>query len=186
MKTIELHIPYEIQRTTNEPMTLERFQQTVLPLKDRLFRLALRLTSNRPEAEDIVQEVFIRLWKKREDLANVQNLEAWAVRMTKNLTIDRLRSKKHQTEDLPIASGTPDSETPHSITERKDTLDYIRKLMDQLPLKQKSVMQLRDVEGYSYQEIAQALEMPMNQVKVYLFRARQTMKNLLIQNRSLI
>lgn len=167
-------------------MTLQHFQETVLPLQNRLFRLALRLTENGPEAEDIVQEVFIRLWKRRSELAAIQNLEAWSVRMTKNLCIDRLRSTKEKTEDLLTSPATPDHETPHLIAERKDTVAHIQKLMDQLPVKQKTVMQLRDVEGYSYQEIAETLEIPLNQVKVYLFRARQAIKQALIKNRSLI
>ena len=159
-------------------MSLREFQHRVLPIKDKLFRFALRMVGNSPEAEDIVQEVFIKLWSSREALAEVQNMEAWGIRITKNLAIDKLREKFRHTAEISDALPLADTEAgPYERTEQNDTLAQIQQFIDQLPEKQRLVMQLRDIEGMSYQEIAEALELPMPQVKAYLHRARQAVRS---------
>ena len=163
-------------------MQLREFQNQVLPFKDRLFRVARQVLNNPPEAEDVVQEVFIKLWTKRKDLAGIQNLEAWTVRVTKNLAIDKLRSRPAPAapieESWSVESGNA---SPHEMAESNDTVGHIRQLMRNLPEKQRLVMHLRDVEEYSYQEIVDALNIPMAQVKVNLYRARQQMKQWILE-----
>lgn len=164
-------------------MSLKIFNQDILPIKDKLYRFALRITGSGFEAEDVVQEVMIKLWNKRTDLSQYASIEAWSMRMTKNLSIDKLRSKHRRTEDL---TGTYDlaggDVSPHELAEQQDTIYHIRQLMNQLPEKQKMVMQLRDIEDMSYQEIADVMDIPMNQVKVNLFRARKAIRNKLTQS----
>lgn len=146
-----------------------------------MFRLALRLLNKREEAEDLVQEVLIKLWQQQERLSEIQNLEAWVVRLTKNQCIDKLRSGKtggHQEwkEGLDWADASP---LPDARAESADALYNLQKLMARLPENQRLVLHLRDVEGLSYQEITEALDLPLAQVKINLFRARQTMKSIL-------
>lgn len=152
----------------------------LLPYKDKMFRLALRMLSKREEAEDLVQEVLIKLWQQNDRLAEVQNLEAWVIRLTKNQCIDRLRGGnqgiREWKDGLDWADSTP---LPDARTESADTMQKLQKLMQRLPENQRMVMQLRDVEGMSYQEVGEALEIPLAQVKINLFRARQTMKTIL-------
>jgi RNA polymerase sigma factor (sigma-70 family) len=163
-------------------MSLKEFQYQVIPIKDKLFRLALRIMGNGPEAEDIVQEVFIKLWNTRNELAQIANIEAWSMRITKNLAIDKLRSKNRQTVELPVSlNDQRDPENPHTLTEYRDTVAKIQQLMDALPKKQRMVMQLRDIEGLTYQEIADSLDMPLNQVRVYLHRARQAIRGRILK-----
>jgi RNA polymerase sigma factor (sigma-70 family) len=158
-------------------MQLREFQQQVIPYKDRLFRMAQQVLRNGPEAEDVVQEVFIKLWSRRKDLGRIDNLEAWTVRVTKNLAIDKLRSRPAPAAPIEESwSIESDNSTPHEVAESNDTVNHIQQLMKQLPEKQRMVMHLRDIEEYTYQEIVDALDMPMAQVKVNLFRARQQMK----------
>ncbi len=155
-------------------MTTNEFQHTVAPIKDKLYRFALRMLDNIPEAQDVVQEVLIKLWQQRERLTQVTNVEAWTMRMTSNMSIDKMRNKHWRTEDVSgiVQFATPAS-SPDRLTEQADTMQHISNVIAQLPEKQRSVMHLRDIEGYSYQEIEEALGIPLNQVKVNLFRARK-------------
>lgn len=136
--------------------------------------MALRLTLNSQEAEDVVQDVIIKLWSMRERLEEVENLEAFALRMTRNLALDRQRMKINNTED--IDNIEPDRYVTTDHSDRKEQVESIRLVMQQLPEKQRSAMQLRDFEGYSYKEIAEMLSMTEDQVKINIFRARQFIK----------
>ncbi|NND34312.1 MAG: RNA polymerase sigma factor [Saprospiraceae bacterium] len=164
-------------------MSLQTFTNEVLPLKDKLYRFALRIVKDSPEAEDIVQEIMIKVWDKREDWSSWSSLEAMCMTMTRNLAIDRTRSKHRKVTDLPEGYDmVADSATPEQAASSKDMMNHIRHIIDQLPEKQKSIIQLRDVEGYTYKEIAELLEIPLSQVKVGVHRARLFLKNELIKS----
>ena len=161
-------------------MNPTEFKQTVLPLKDKMFRLALRMLNKREEAEDLVQEALIKLWQQHERLGEVQNLEAWVIRLTKNQCIDKLRGTKNGHKEWKDGLDQADSSPlPDAKTESADTMHKLQKLMERLPENQRLVMHLRDIEGMSYQEVADSLDLPLAQVKINLFRARQAMKNIL-------
>ena len=149
-------------------------KRDILPMKNVMYRMALRLTLNSQEAEDVVQDVIIKLWSMRERLEEVENLEAFALRMTRNLALDRQRMKINNTED--IDNIEPDRYVTTDHSDRKEQVESIRLVMQQLPEKQRSAMQLRDFEGYSYKEIAEMLSMTEDQVKINIFRARQFIK----------
>ncbi|MDL5050167.1 RNA polymerase sigma factor [Oscillatoria amoena NRMC-F 0135] len=164
-------------------MDLETFQNRVLPVKNKLFRFALRMLGNDEEAKDVVQEVFIRVWNGREQLADIQNMEAWCMRITKNLSLDKLRSIKRK-GTFPIDKGfdaTHADVTPDVQTELGESMQNVSQLIAALPEKQRQVIHLRDVEGYSYNEICETLELDMNQVKVNLFRARNAVREKLMK-----
>ena len=162
-------------------MHLENFKKLILPLKQKLFRFSLRIVGNGEEAEDVVQEVFIKMWKKREEWEQYQNIEAWCMQMTKNLSIDKLRSKHAHTSVIsPQMRLVANESRPDQQTETRDLVSQISQLMENLPEKQKMVVRLRDIEELSYQEIADHLDLSLTQVKVYLHRARQSLKSQLI------
>ena len=153
------------------------FRNDILPLKDKLFRLALRITFDRAEAEDIVQETMIRVWNKRDEWHELESVEAYCLTVTRNLAIDRSEKKDAQTVELTLeAEETPAASSPYDNLVSKERLRLIHKLMNDLPEKQRSIMQLRDIEGKSYKEIATLLKLTEEQVKVNLFRARQKVK----------
>jgi RNA polymerase sigma factor (sigma-70 family) len=159
-------------------MNFEAFQNRVLPAKNKLYRFALRLVGSEEEAKDVVQEVFIRVWNGREQMGEIVNMEAWCMRITKNLSLDRIRSNNRR-QTQPIEEGyniRHEALTPHETTELQESMQRINLLMAALPEKQRHVMHLRDVEGYSYNEICDILELDMNQVKVNLFRARNAVR----------
>ncbi len=153
------------------------FRKDILPLKDKLFRLALRITFDRAEAEDIVQETMIRVWNKRDEWDELESVEAYCLTVARNLAIDRSEKKDSQTVKLTIeAEQTPDASSPYDRLVNKERLKLVHRLVGELPEKQHLIMQLRDVEGKSYKEIAAALRLTEEQVKVNLFRARQKVK----------
>ncbi|WP_302459104.1 RNA polymerase sigma factor [Mediterranea massiliensis] len=153
------------------------FRTDILPLKDKLFRLALRITFDRAEAEDIVQETMIRVWNKRDEWDGLESVEAYCLTVARNLAIDRSEKKDSQTVELtPEVEQTPDASSPYDQLVNKERLKLVHRLVGELPEKQRLIMQLRDVEGKSYKEIAEALRLTEEQVKVNLFRARQKVK----------
>ena len=135
------------------------------------------------EAKDVVQEVMIKVWNGREQMAEVQNMEAWCMRITKNLSLDKLRSRQRRATDS-IDEGFEvrhEALSPHENTELNESMLRINQLIAALPEKQRQVIHLRDIEGYSYNEICEMLELDMSQVKVSLFRARNAVREKLVK-----
>lgn len=154
------------------------FRNDILPLKDILYRLALRITLNRAEAEDIVQDTLIKVWNRRDDWAQMDNIEAYSMTVCRNLALDRIERADNRTASLDD-NGTERPDTASSPLERTaqlDRIEIVRSLIDSLPEKQRSCIQLRDFEGRTYKEIARVLGISEEQVKVNIFRARQTIK----------
>lgn len=153
------------------------FRDDILPLKDKLFRVALRITFDRAEAEDIVQETLIKVWKKREEWNSLESIEAYCLTVAKNLAIDMRDKMVSQTEELtPANDQAQDDENPYEKLVQKERLMLVNSLIEALPEKQRQIMQLRDIEEKSYQEIAETLGITEDQVKINLFRARQKVK----------
>ena len=167
-------------------MNLQDFKDLMIPLQNKLYRYALRVVGNTEEAQDVVQEVFIKLWNKREQVANYQNIEAWCMTLTRNLSIDKLRSKhRKSTEKIPEGMSVTDSSaTPFQEAAYQDTLTRVKRLLEKLPDKQRLVMQLRDLEEMTYQEISDIMGISMEQVKVNLFRARKFVRAQLLNSES--
>ena len=149
------------------------FRDDVLPLKNELFRLALRITLNRFEAEDIVQDTLIKVWNRRSDWNDIDSIEAFSLTICRNLSLDRIKKKENNNDSLePLASSNPQDRMIQA-----DRVGLIKQIVDSLPEKQRSCMQLRDFEGKSYKEIAMILDITEEQVKVNIFRARQAVKH---------
>lgn len=125
------------------------FRNDVLPLKDKLFRLALRITLNREEAEDVVQDTMIKVWNARERWQDLESIEAFSLTIARNLSLDRIKKKENQNDSIENEKiEQPDTaSTPSERMIQKDKLDIVRKMIDELPEKQRSCLQLRDIEG---------------------------------------
>ena len=154
------------------------FRNDVLPLKNTLYRLALRITLNSAEAEDIVQDTLIKVWNRRDSWDQIESIEAFSLKICRNLSLDRIKKQDNQNSSLDDANmEKPDrSSNPYEQMIQRDRVELVRKLVDELPEKQRSCMQLRDFEGKPYKEIASILDITEEQVKVNIFRARQTIK----------
>jgi len=161
-------------------MNQKQFIEIVLPYKDKLYRLAKRLLVSSDEAEDAVQEVFLKLWSRREKIGNYRSPEAFAITMTKNYCLDRLKSR--QASNLKIVHNNfKNSENIERDVEANEGVALVCKLMETLPEKQKIIMQLRDIEQFEFSEIAQMLEINETAIRVALSRARKAVREQLIK-----
>jgi len=163
-------------------MMLEAFKSEVLPLKNKLFRFAYSFLNDHDLSREVVQETMIKVWEKRAEVDAIKNLEAWCMTLTRNFALDKLRSKHHKTVALHDDYELEYSEqSPYQLTEMGNTMEVIDKIVESLPLKQKETFQLRDIEGFSYQEISEITAYNINDVKVSIFRARKTIRTSLLK-----
>ena len=153
------------------------FRDDVLPLKNKIFRLALRVTLNRAEAEDIVQDVLIRVWNRRDELGDVESIEAYSLTVCRNLSLDRAEKKENSNMALDeVPQPLSADALPDQLLIQRERLQMVERLFNTLPPPQRMVMQLRDVEGKSYKEVAEITGQSEEQVKVNLFRARRSIR----------
>jgi RNA polymerase sigma-70 factor (ECF subfamily) len=153
------------------------FREDVLPLKDRLYRLALRITLNSAEAEDAVQDTLVRVWEHRSEWGQIESIEAYAQTICRNISLDMAGRAGHGNVRLmEEVSVKHEDRSMLNDYEQKERLSLVRKLMDSLPEVQRSIMELRDIEGKTYQEIGNILKLSESQVKVYLHRARTSIR----------
>ena len=155
------------------------FQTDILPLKNDLYRMALRITMNAAEAEDVVQETMMKVWNRRDQWEQIESIEAFCLTICRNLSLDKVRRMDNQTQSLDAAYDPKDldvSSNPEEQAIQSDRIRLVRQMISQLPEKQRSCMQLRDMEGKSYKDIATILDITEEQVKVNIFRARQTIR----------
>ncbi len=157
-------------------MGQEEFENTVFIMKDRLFRFARRILNDVQDAEDVVQEVMIGFWNKRTEISKLLNIEAYAMRSVKNMSLDKI--KHYQVRQNKMADIIHHSENVYNeVSDEKNEMHVlIRKSIDRLPEKQKLVMHLRDIEGYSFEEMSEVLEMDEVAMRVNLSRARKKVK----------
>jgi RNA polymerase sigma-70 factor (ECF subfamily) len=161
-------------------MQLEQFKSVIIPLRQTLFFVALKYLQQEEDAEDAVQETLLRLWNIREQLDQISNPAAFAMQTVKNNCIDRLRTYKEKTEMDDFYLGASD-ETPYSEMERKDTISFVKKIIDRLPELQKIIIRMRDIDGYELQEIADITGTQVSAVTVNLSRARKKVRDKLVE-----
>ena len=166
-------------------MQTEEFQRLFYEMKDKLYRFSLRIVRSSDVAEDVVQEVMIKLWTKRDNVQGIENINGWLMVLTRNLSIDKVRSKHHTTGSLETAYYVADDEIkPDKHAEQSDMMRQIDAAVEQLPETQRLIFHLRDVEGMTYKEISEILDISLDNVKINLFRARQKLRKLLKQAES--
>ncbi len=162
-------------------MNEQDFEREVLKNKDKMYRFALSFLKNTTEAQDIVQEIFLKLWQTRFEIREKRNIEAWSMTLVRNKCIDLLkstaRSSRSNLDISSLGAAVNESPSPYQITVLRETLSRVDCILDELSEKQRSAFKLRDIEGFSYTEIGDVLNMDINQVKVNIFRARKTIKS---------
>ncbi|WP_273567242.1 RNA polymerase sigma factor [Maribacter halichondriae] len=160
------------------------FLNIVMPFKDKLYRLAKRLLVSTEEAEDATQEILLKLWSKNKVMESYNNVEAFAMTMTKNFCLDRLKSKQASNLTLVHSNYSDGNSSLQSQVEAKDSINWVERIMEELPEQQKMVLQLRDVEEYDFDEIGALLDMKPTAIRVALSRARKTVREKLMQKHS--
>lgn len=160
-------------------MNQNEFIKTVSPFKDKLFRLAKRLLVSTEEAEDATQEVLVKLWTKNETLSELKSVEAMAMTMTKNYCLDQLKSKRAGNLTIVHNNYTDRQAGLQEKLEDQDSLNWVEKVINELPEQQRLIIQMRDIEQYEFEEIAKILEMSEATIRVALSRARKTIREYL-------
>lgn len=159
-------------------VTADIFKRLYLPFHPKLYRIAFALVGNQEEAEDIVQEVYSRLWERRDELAAVRNPEAYAITLTKHFCLDYLRSPRgsRQAAALEETEEFLSDSSPEKETEEKDQIRQIQRWIDKLPLNQQQVLRLQGMDDYSVEEIEQITGYTTGNIRVLLSRARKTIR----------
>lgn len=151
-----------------------KYKQLILPLTDSLFRFARSILQDDEQAKDAVQDISLKLWEKRTALDEVENLKAFAMKSIRNLCLDEIRKRRNNIEpDTELKSDLPE---PYQVIEQTDMSLRIKKMIAKLPEQQRTVIQLRDVEGFEIDEIAKTTGLTANAVTVNLSRARQKIR----------
>ena len=162
-------------------MNQSEFLKSVLPFKDKVFRLAKRLLVSTEEAEDATQELYFKLWRNKSKLSDYKNVEAFAMTMTKNYCFDRLKSKQASNLTLVHSNYKEKDTSLDKKVEFNDSVSIVHQLIEKLPEQQKMIIQLRDIEQYDFEEIGKMLDMKPTAIRVALSRARKTIKEALIK-----
>ena len=165
-------------------MTQAEFLKIVMPFKDKVFRLAKRLLVSNEEAEDATQEILMKLWNNREKMQQYKNVEAFAMTMTKNFSLDKLKSKHSQNLKIVHSNYQDNNASVHKQVELHDSVSWVEKIMDELPEQQKIILQLRDIEQYDFNEISEMLDMNETAIRVSLSRARKVIREKLTKTHS--
>lgn len=158
-------------------MDTYEFKNIFLPLNGKLFSIALRLLGNRDEAEDMVQDTYLRLWNKRNSINEISNFEAFAVTVLKNICLDAIRARHFVPSQLDsFQDNIPCENSTEEDVESKDELITLFSIMDTLPSQQKLVLTLRHVNDYSIEEIEYATGLSNINIRTLLSRARKKLR----------
>ena len=155
-------------------MTSDEFKRLFLPLRQLLFRSAYRIVGNSQDAEDILQEVCLKLWQKRDTIPKDGNLTGFCVALVRNQSVDFLRRQHLKTvDDEPKECDAVEERSAQEMVEVKETGSRLMEIIHGLPDSQRRVMLMRDIEGLDYPDIARATGMTEVNVRVTLSRARK-------------
>jgi RNA polymerase sigma-70 factor (ECF subfamily) len=161
-------------------VTLAEFEIAVSQFRDRVFGFALHYLGDRRDAEDVTQEVFIRLWDRANQVDEAHALP-WLIRVTRNACVDAYRSRRtHRSlvvrDELRLQSAVAFTPTPEQATTDRLFADHLQDALSALQEPHRSIVILREIQGYNYREICDALDLPLTTVKVYLHRGRRLLR----------
>ncbi len=160
-------------------MNALEFLNITNPFKNKLYRLAKRILVSKEEAEDATQEVLIKLWNNKANIANYKNVEAFSMTMTKNFCLDKLKSKHAQNIKMVHTNYEDKNKLLQKQIEIDDSLKWVEKIIQTLPKQQQLIIQLRDIEQYDFKEISEILNISEPTIRVALSRARKTVREAL-------
>ena len=154
-------------------MTDARFHTVWIPLQDRFYRVAFYILEDRADALDAVQDLYVKLWKRRASLDLVRNPGAYGALLMRNLCIDRIRRLAPAGE---LSDDLPGREPPDEELIRKESLGQLLRSMETLPESQRKLLGLHVLQGMSYEEIAAETGLSPLNVRVQVSLARKKLK----------
>ncbi|MDR1337034.1 MAG: RNA polymerase sigma factor [Tannerella sp.] len=148
-----------------------------MPLRSRLLIYARRLLGDVAEAEDIVQEVYMKLWRMRGELPSCDSIKALSVHITRNLCLNRMKQRRDRVREtldgLAVLNEEPE---PDVALEQKDTVEQVMRIIDGLPELQRAILRMKHVDGFEVEEIAELTGSNPDAVRMNLSRARKKVK----------
>ena len=156
-------------------MDIETFKKVFIPYYKKLYRIAFRFLQNKMDAEDVVQDTFIKLWNKRDEMDSVENTEAFAIIITRNGCLDYLRKTKNDYL-TPNDTNISKSISLDNQLEMQDETNYLKALINKLPEQQRQIMELKHWDGCSDEEIRNITGLSSGNIRVIISRARKTIK----------
>ncbi|MDR0748217.1 MAG: sigma-70 family RNA polymerase sigma factor [Tannerellaceae bacterium] len=157
-------------------MKQEQFKEEALPLRAQLLFYAQRLLNNPEDAEDVVQEVFLKLWYMRDELGAYNSVPALSVQITKRLCLNRINARQRRGEGLDAVNPASDLLTPEALLEQKDSVTHVMRIIAQLPALQQTILRMRHIDGFEVEEIAALTGSAPEAVRMNLSRARKKVK----------
>ncbi|MBL8113204.1 MAG: sigma-70 family RNA polymerase sigma factor [Acidobacteria bacterium] len=170
------------------------FAEGDLPYADALYGAALRLTRNREDAEDLLQETFLRAYAHYDGFTEGTNLKAWLFRILKNGFINTYRHKKSGLQEVDLAANedglegalerrraTTETETPEGVLLAASMDETVGQALASLPEEFRMVVELSDLQDFTYREVAEILEVPLGTVMSRLYRGRRLLEEALLQ-----
>ncbi|MGB6853523.1 MAG: RNA polymerase sigma factor [Thermoanaerobaculia bacterium] len=158
------------------------FEATIREHQRRVFSYAHYFLGNPEEAEDVAQEVFLRLWRHWQSV-DADRVGSWLLRVTRNACYDQLRKRRSTAKMIHPEAGSESVESartndpdPESVAAGSDFRRHLLTALRRLDEPQRSVLILREIQGLKYTEISDALELPLNTVRVYLHRGRKKLR----------
>lgn len=195
----------ELKMSNNEQLLLERskagdvdaFEKLIEIYQKKIFNLAYRIVGNYDDASDLAQEALIRIFKSIANFKEQSSFSTWVYRITTNVCLDEIRKKKNRRvlsldEEIHVEDGEmkrqimSDDPLPDEVAEREELRSIVSRAIDSLPEEQRVMITLRDIQGLSYEEIAEVLNCPGGTVKSRINRSRQALKNVLMSKRELL
>ncbi len=160
-------------------MDANQFKEIVLPMSGKLFHFANLLLHDTSEAEDAVQEVCMKLWKIRDSLDKYNSMEAFAMKVTRNWCLDRLKARKpvYVGNYSALYDSRSDGTDPHKLMEKTDRANMLNRILDRLPEQQRLIIQLRELESLEFDQISEIMDLNVNAIRVSLFRARNKIRD---------
>ena len=159
-------------------MDAQEFKQRFMPFHRLLYRVAYHTTGNQQDAEDLLQDTYLKLWTKRDDLPPDAQTEAYLITLMRNLYRDQRRLKSHQAFETYEPNLSQEAYEPYEAYEDKDHRAKLQVLINKLPDKQRQVMQAHIIEDRTYEEIEQDTGLSNGNIRVIISRAKQTIINL--------
>ena len=157
-------------------MQQEQFKKEVLPFRKKLLLYAQCMLGGEEEAEDIIQEVFLKLWYIRGDLQSYKSITALAMHITKNLCINRIRIRDRSSESIDGLHIMSEEPEPDVQLEQKESVEHVMRFIDSLPKLQQSILRMRHVDGFEIEEIAELTGSNAEAIRVNLSRARKKVR----------
>lgn len=165
----------------NIDMEQEQFKKEVLPSRGKLLSYARRLLDDSDDAEDVVQEVLLKLWYMRDELDHYHNIMALSVQITKHLCLNRIKAYERKQEELSDTIFVSDLPTPYMLLEQKDDMKQVMRIIERLPGLQQTILRMKHVDGLEVEDIAQLIGSTPEAIRMNLSRARKRVKELFLK-----